>query len=361
MNIKKTEFFKRNDSGSVDIILIGKNEGKLLEKSLLSAQKAAFLFESDGNPLPKIIYVDGQSTDGSVHLAKSLGVETYIVEGKPTPPAGRRLGFSKCHGKYVFFLDGDTILHSEWLIHGIKYLEQNKTIAGVGGILDWEELNSGEIIGKKSNYWNVSHDEEKVLDGVGGNFLYRRDVLDNVGGWQPAMSRNGEFELHLRIAHAGFSLARISVPMAIHLDNKTKSSRTFVQRHILTSNIFIPGMITRRAPKSLPVLKLLFYRYWLYLLHPVAVLGILIFVFLYFHTQSMKWIIPGIIAAILLFICHYLYKGKDLKRAIISVITMNFFSFGWLIGLFVQWPTGDDRTSINDESDERQLKMRFPN
>jgi glycosyltransferase involved in cell wall biosynthesis len=348
VNINKRKFFHQSESYTVDIVVIGRNEGELLRDAINSAIEASNYFQQMGYPRPKIIYVDGRSTDGSVDLAKSLGVDTYIVEGKPTPPAGRHLGLSKCKGEYVFFLDGDTTLYRDWLVNGIKYLEQNKRVAGVGGILDWEEWSNGEIIGMKSNYWNVRHNGEKVVDGVGGNFLYRCDIFDSIGNWQPAMSRNGEFELHLRIAHAGYSLRRIFIPMAIHRDDKTNSSKTFLQRHILTSNIFIPGVITRRAPKSLPALKLLFYRYWLYLLHPVAVLGILIFIFLYFHTLSVKWIISGIVAAIFLFITHYFYKGKNLRRAIISVITMIFFSFGWLIGLFVRWPSWDDSANISE-------------
>jgi hypothetical protein len=84
-------------------------------------------------------------------------------------------------------------------------------------------------------------------------------------------------------------------------------------------------------------------------MHPVALLGILMFIFLYFHMQSIKWIMFGIVTAIFLFIAHYFYKGKDLRLAIISMITMIFFSFGWIVGLFVQWPNGDEGTSKNDE------------
>src|SRR3989339_2187179 len=106
MNINKRKFFHQNESYTVDVVVIGCNEGELLRDTLNSAIEASNYFQLMGYERPKIIYVDGQSTDGSVELAKSLGVDTYIVEGKPTPPAGRYLGFSKCKGEYVFFLDG---------------------------------------------------------------------------------------------------------------------------------------------------------------------------------------------------------------------------------------------------------------
>jgi len=326
----------------IDIVVIGRNEGEFLRKSLESVIEAGEYLQKAGYNRPRIIYVDGQSTDDSVAIATKKGIETYIVEGTPNPAKGRHLGFSKCHGKYIFFSDGDTILHKEWLVKAVQYLENNTDVAGVGGILDWEEWNNGKIIGKKSNYWNVRQNGEEVVDGVGGTFLYCSEVFNKVGGWNTTLSSSEEFELHLRIAYMGYKLVRIVVPMATHRDNKTNSSKAFLQRHIFNSSIFIPGMITRKVPKSFPVLKLLFYKYWLYLLHPIAVLCILIFIFLCFYTQPMNWIISGIITTIFLFVAHYFYKGKNLRRAIISVMTMNFFSLGWLVGLFVSWPGWDN-------------------
>jgi len=322
----------------LNIVVIGRNESEFLCDSLESAIEAGNYLKSLGYESPRIIYLDGQSTDDSVAIAMEKRIEIYIVDGTPNPARGRQFGLKKSNAKYVFFLDGDTIVNRGWLIKGVQYLENNPDVAGVGGILDWEEWCNGKVLGRKSNYWNVRHNEEKVVDGVGGTFLYHYEVLDKVGGWNTTLACNEEFELHLRIAHAGYSLRRISVPMATHRDNKTNSAKTFLQRHILNSTIFIPSVIIRRAPKSLPVLKLLFYRYWLYLLHPLAILGISTFILLYFQAQSVKWIIFGILTAIFLFIGHYFYKGKGFRRSIISAITMNFFSLGWIIGLFVRWP-----------------------
>ena len=192
MNINK-KFFNQSRSYTVDIVVIGRNEGELLRNALNSAIETSNYFHQMGYPWLKIIYVDGQSTDGSVDLARSLGVDTYIVEGKPTPPAGRRLGFSKCHGKYVFFLDGDMELYGGWLPKAVKFLEENEDCAGVGGILDWESTCNGKITWRRKNYNNVVKNVQEVVSTVGGAMVYKREALDKVGGWDPTMVRLGEF------------------------------------------------------------------------------------------------------------------------------------------------------------------------
>jgi len=322
---------------TLDVVVIGRNEAEQLESSLNSAIEASKYFQKTGYPYPKIVYIDGQSSDKSVKIAENLGIKVLIVSGMPTPAKGRHLGFTIGESIYVFFLDGDTIVDKKWLVKGVEYLEKYSKTAGVGGILDWEGWRNGKIVYRKANYRNTYYDGQNVVDGVGGTFLYRRDILNRIGDFNPELPISEELELRLRIDQAGYKLVRIAIPMATHRDTKT-SITTFLQKKIFTKNIFIPGVITRQAPKSQSILKLLFFKYWVYLFHPLIILYILLSILFYIHTLSKIWIILGIILAIVLFIAHYFYKGKNFRRAIFSVITMNFFSFGWIIGLLLNRP-----------------------
>jgi len=323
---------------TLDIVIIGRNEEKFLESTLNSVIKAVKYFENNGYPSPKIIYVDGKSSDQSMKIAQKFKIKTLVVTGKPTPAKGRKMGSLLGKGKYIFFLDGDTLVSEGWLVKGVECLEKNSKIAGVGGILGWEQWLNQKITNKISNYWKTLYNGQIVIDGVGGNFLYRREILKQVGNFNPGLFRNEEFELRLRIAQAGYEIIRITTPMAIHRDDKTNSAKNFWKRHIFTKNIFIPGIITRQAKKNNLVIKLLFYKYWLYLLHPIIVLCILFSIFFSISASSIAWLISTIIFMIILFLCHYFYKGKNFRRTIISTITMNFFSIGWLIGLITGYP-----------------------
>lgn len=324
---------RSNKNIDVDIVIIGKDEGKLLEKVFNYAIIAARKYYKFCNSYPRIIYIDGKSTDRSVEIAKRMGIESYIVEGKPNPAKGRHLGLSKCKAKYVFFLDGDNIVDKNWLIKGVQYLEKNHNIAGVGGIQDLEIWKNDNIIKKLLNCRDVRYNGQVINDGVGGTFLYRRDILLKVGDFNCNLEISEEFELYLRITQAGYKLARITYPMSIHIDKKINSLINFMKKSLFTKNIFIPGEIIRKSPKSWPVIKIIFKRYWLYILHPILSLVAVILFYLYYYTSLNIFMIFGIIIVISFLIAHYFYKGKNFQRSVISLFTMNIYSFGWFIGL----------------------------
>lgn len=151
-----------NKNIDVDIVIVGKNEGKLLEKIFNCVIIAAKNYYKVYNYYTRIIYVDGKSTDTSVEIAKRTGIEFYIVKEKSNPAKGRHLGFLKCKGKYIFFLDGDNIIDKNWLIRGVSYLEKNHDVAGVGEIQDFEIWKDNKIIKKILNYRDIRYNGQII-------------------------------------------------------------------------------------------------------------------------------------------------------------------------------------------------------
>src|SRR4030067_901406 len=89
---------------SVGIVAIGRNEGDRLRKCLMSVEGLA----------EKIVYVDSGSTDGSVGMARSLGVTVVELDlAIPfTAARARNEGFKRLRETapgldYVQFVDGD--------------------------------------------------------------------------------------------------------------------------------------------------------------------------------------------------------------------------------------------------------------
>jgi len=67
--------------GTVGVVVIGRNEGERLRRCLTSAVREA----------RHLLYVDSGSSDGSVALAQSLGVETFALDpGMPFSAARAR-------------------------------------------------------------------------------------------------------------------------------------------------------------------------------------------------------------------------------------------------------------------------------
>jgi glycosyltransferase involved in cell wall biosynthesis len=322
---------------TVDIVIIGRNEGAILAKAVRSCLQAGEEMGRLGYPRPKVIYVDSQSTDDSLKIARDLGAECYLVEGKPNPAAGRHMGFAHCTGKYVFFVDGDMEVYPGWLPQGIEYLEQHPELAGVAGITDWEVIEDGKIR-KIPNYRGITRNGAQVTTDVGGGFIYRREALLKAGDFDPTMTRGEELELYLRILAQGYISVYLTIPMALHRDLKGSLSKNFIRQSLFTPNIFIPGVVARKAPSHRAVRAMLWKRYWLFLWHPISLLLLTLLLFhRHWFSPGLAWLVGGALAA-QLFYAHWRYKGRSIIRALVSLVTINFFAPAFLIGYLTCWP-----------------------
>jgi glycosyltransferase involved in cell wall biosynthesis len=291
-----------------------------------------------GHPRPKVIYVDSQSTDDSLKIARDLGAECYLVEGKPNPAAGRHAGFAHGAGKYVFFVDGDMEVYPGWLPQGIEYLEQHPEVAGVGGIEDKEAIE-GDRIWKIPNCLGVFRHGAQVTSGVGGGFIYRREALLKAGDFDPTIPRGEELDLYLRILAQGYILVVLTIPMVLHRDLKSSLWKNFIRRSLFTPHIFIAGVVARKAPSHPAVRAMLWKRYWLFLWHPVslALLALTLLSWRHFSSPGLAWLVSGAIA-MQLFLAHWLYKARNSRRALLSLITINFYIVAFLIGYLTRRP-----------------------
>lgn len=321
----------------IDIIVIGRNEGAILDKSILSCQRASEEMERLGHPRPKVIYVDSQSTDDSLKIARDLGAECYLVEGQLNPAAGRHVGFAHAAGKYVFFVDGDMEVYPGWVPQGIEYLEAHPEVAGVGGIEDKEAIEGGRIW-KIPNCHGITRHGAQVTTDVGGGFMYRREALLKAGDYDPTIPRGEELELYLRILAQGQRLVYLTIPMVLHRDLKGSLGKNFIRQSLFTPHIFIPGVVARKAPNHPAVRAMLWKRYWLFLWHPVSLLLLTLFMFHpHWVSSGLAWLVGGAIAG-QLFYAHWRYKGRNIFRALVSLVTINLFAPAFLIGYLTCWP-----------------------
>ena len=104
------------DTGSaslplITVVVIGRNEGERLTRCLQSVRA----MRDPGGPV-ELIYVDSASRDDSVERAKAVGSRVVeVVPERPSAALGRNAGWREARAPYVLFLDGDTILHPEFV------------------------------------------------------------------------------------------------------------------------------------------------------------------------------------------------------------------------------------------------------
>ena len=121
-----------NDSAiEYSIIIPAFNEEALLGSTLTSVKNAQSHFP---NRIGEIIVVDNNSTDKTAQIAKSFGA-TALFEPVNQISRARNRGAKTAKGKYLLFLDADTLLSQELLGETLGILDSGK-IAGGGTVLD---------------------------------------------------------------------------------------------------------------------------------------------------------------------------------------------------------------------------------
>ena len=309
----------------LSIVVIGRNEERNLSEVFDSVNTASARFREGFKEDPERVYVDSRSTDRSVEIARSHGIVCLSLKGKTSPAKARNLGAASTASRYLFFLDGDTLLDPDFLPAGVSYLEENKNLGGVGGILKFRIFRKNSTAVEFENYWHNRRNGEAIYDGVGGTFLYRRSAFLEAGGFSPGLPAGEEFDLMLRMTSRGAGLRRILVPMAIHLDWKS-AEHSFARRYLLSSNIFLPGEIVRRAPVNSQTINIMLRRFWLHILYLPLIVAVIVLLF----TDQSVYSLGLLLVALGL---NLVYKNFSIKRGIISAISMVFFSFGWWSGL----------------------------
>lgn len=193
---------------SVPVVVIGRNEGERLVRSLRALAGSG----------ARIVYVDSGSTDGSVERAREAGAE--VVELDPSLPftaaRARNAGFAAlatCEPEAVQFVDGDSELAPGWLAAGAHHLEEHPDVAVVCGVLREREPERSRYHRLAAIEWAGEAGEIRT---AGGNAMVRGRVFRELGGYDAAMLAGEDPELCVRVRRAGYRVVRIAEPMAVH-------------------------------------------------------------------------------------------------------------------------------------------------
>jgi glycosyltransferase involved in cell wall biosynthesis len=192
----------------LSIVVIGRNEGHRLAACLESIRAVP-----QGDFATEIIYVDSDSTDGSQELAAGMGA--HVIRVKPERPSaalGRNAGWRAAKGQFVLFLDGDTLLHPDFVARALTEFD-DPAVAIVWG--HRRELNP-----QQSLYVRVLDLDWIYPAGnaefCGGDALIRREVLVRINGFDEDLIAGEEPEMCRRIRALGHRIVHIDAPMTRH-------------------------------------------------------------------------------------------------------------------------------------------------
>lgn len=157
------------------IIIPAFNEAAYLGDTLASVKDAQNLL---AHRLGEIIVVDNNSTDNTSQIAKDFGA-IVVFEPINQISRARNAGAKIAKGKYLIFLDADTLLLPRLLKETIELLDTGK-IAGGGTVVDNSQVNlpKEKILIK---LWNFISCFRKLAAGL---YLFcLKDAWLDIGGF----------------------------------------------------------------------------------------------------------------------------------------------------------------------------------
>lgn len=244
---------------SVSVIIKTLNEEKRIARTIEFA--LAGLPGGHG----EVIVADSGSSDATVEIASRYPVRIVQIESpaRPSCGIGPQLGFQYARGDFICLLDGDMDLDPEFLADALAYLERHPKAGGVTGHVEEMMLDNLEYTRRVQR--NAPENRIGAIDRMNGGGLYRRAAIEAVG-YLTDRNLHGyeEFDLGIRLRHAGWNLYRLDRRFVRHYGHNVNSYRLLVRRwqtrylfgigELLRASFGKPYL--RRLPQELPELKL---------------------------------------------------------------------------------------------------------
>jgi GT2 family glycosyltransferase/glycosyltransferase involved in cell wall biosynthesis/Flp pilus assembly protein TadD len=214
----------------------------------LTKQCLESLAEVTTGPTYEVIVVDNGSTDGTAQLLQTLGGDVQVVRNPDN------FGFAKAcnqgaavaRGKYLVFLNNDTIPQRGWLsamveeaethaetgIVGSKLLFLDRTIQHAGVVFDRDSLMPYHCYkGFESDHPAVNRRREFGAV-TAACMLVRREIFHAVGGFDEEY-RNGfeDVDLCLKVRDKGWKVVYQPSSLLFHLEGKTPGRKQHDQQN----------------------------------------------------------------------------------------------------------------------------------
>ncbi|MBX7142821.1 MAG: glycosyltransferase [Oligoflexia bacterium] len=211
-------------------------------------QMLASLFANTDPKLYELILVDNASTDGTREYLSTLESKACVIRNAENRnfSGACNQGAQQARGKYVLFLNSDTILRSQWLEPMLELVEARPEVAIVGNKHIYPESgklhhagicfhadysNSHYLVGVEPEDPRVN--VEREFQAVNGAcFLVRSDVFKKLGGFDETY-RNGaeDVELCLKVRQAGLKVMYTPKSVIFHYGQRSPGRNSNDQRN----------------------------------------------------------------------------------------------------------------------------------
>ena len=207
----------------LSIVIVSYNTSDLIGTCLSSVTAA-----DDVNK--EVFVVDNASTDGSADFIRKNFPSVCLVantENRGFAAANNQI-LPQCKGRYVFFLNPDTVVVSGALGKALSYMDAMPHVGLAGTKLinpdgTLQESVSYRYPGQKYTGRELSALKGSIACVQGSSMIVRSDVMKAVGGFDEGFFLYGEDQdLCLRIRKSGFEIGYIESAVVVHLGGQSE-------------------------------------------------------------------------------------------------------------------------------------------
>jgi glycosyltransferase involved in cell wall biosynthesis len=281
----------------------------------------------------EVILADSLSADRTIEIAKAYPIKIVSLSRAQDRScgAGGQLGYQYSAGRYICLVDGDMRLYGGFIGAAVRFLENNPTLAGVGGVVvEHEEANLEYVRRESSNDPDRRSGPVTRLDGGG---VYRRSAIESVGFFTDRNLHGAEeFDLGARLHAQGWRLARIDQPAVDHYGHQGSAYRLLVRR-VLSRYAFSSGEILRAALGRK--------HFGFVLRHQGKVFGLWLAVHAWwlclavtpFLAADGRHLVAALAAILLLPLAAMILRRRSVSLGIYSVVAWNAYALCFIPGL----------------------------
>jgi GT2 family glycosyltransferase len=227
----------------ISIIIKTLNEEGNVSRAIESSLQAAASLGGE------VIVADSGSTDRTVELAMRYPILVVQLSDPKQRCCGiaPQLGFQHSKGKYIYILDGDMELDTNFLKEAIAVLQSDPSIGGVGGIVREMRFDNLEFENRARHFLRRQVKHGSDVDCLTGGGLYRRAAIEDVS-YISDRNLHGfeEYDLGARLRVKGWRLVRLESHAVDHYSYQLGTYRLLWYR-LRAGRLLALGEILRAA------------------------------------------------------------------------------------------------------------------
>lgn len=256
---------------SVSVIIVSYRVKYYIEQCLHSVLRSV--------PDAQILVVDNKSDDGSVEYLRERFPQIEVIANDYNAGFGKanNIALEKAQGRYVLFLNPDTVVAERTIPGCIDYLDANPQVGAVGvrmqygdgrfalesrrslptpSVSFWHMTGLGRLFPRSkvfAKYHLTYLDNSQVcqIDVASGAYMFvRKEALDKTGGFDESFFMYGEdIDLSYRILQEGYKNCYLPLPIVHYKGESTnKTSYRYAQVFYDAMIIFFNKHFHRYSP-----------------------------------------------------------------------------------------------------------------